>query len=97
MVKQGASSAEITVRFPQFKPSSLRVVISKLRKDYGLASRARGPGLPLPEHINKALQVEAAGRPGFGVKHGHDLALLLLDVIVRDNLFDAILGEDGAP
>jgi len=53
--------------------------------------------LPLPEHINKALQVEAAGRPGFGVKHGHDLALLLLDVIVRDNLFDAILGEDGAP
>lgn len=91
-VRKGACNADLIAAYPQFPPHSLSVTASKLRKQMGVSVRhLGGPKLSLPKHLTKALDVECAGRRGF--QNGHDLALRLLTIIIRDDLFDAVLDE----
>ncbi|OCC01740.1 hypothetical protein BA190_27655 [Labrys sp. WJW] len=93
-VAQGLTNGEIIAAHPELNPSSIRALAARVRnrpESFRVIHVRSGPGVKLPVHLAQALDVEASGRPD--CRGGNDLLRKLVDVIVRDDLFDAVLGE----
>ena len=90
-VSAGKPTSQIIAENPQFKPNTLSVLASRVRKEMQRNVRM-APGRPvqLPEHIHDMLALEALCR---GDRSANDLALRILSIVVSDNLYDAILDE----
>ncbi len=75
----------------------IKVLAVHLRRETGVKVgplKEGGRPLSLPKHIDEALQNEANARHGRNCS-SNDLALRLLAIIVKDDLFDALLGDDA--
>lgn len=97
LVHQGFTNAELAAHWPKVKISTIRVTAAKLRKEPACRSGPLKQGarpMYMPVHIHDALATEALGR--FGKNVGpNEMALRLLAIIVRDDLFSAILGDEA--
>lgn len=95
LVRKGWSNAALIAAFPQMKPNSVRVTAHKLRAELGVPHCNAGTKpIYLTLDLLGALKAEAEARDGYGTGTAQDLALRLLAIIVRDDLFNAIL-DDG--
>mgnify|MGYP001004380753 CR=1 FL=1 len=95
LLQQGYTNAEIKAALPDVAPASIPVVVSRLRKEHGMKCTPLAPGsrpIFLPKHLHDQIATEAIVRGGKSFSP-NDLALRLLAIIVRDDLYDAILGE----
>lgn len=95
LLQQGYSNAQIKAALPDARMASIPVIASKLRKESGnkmppLAMGSRP--LLLPKHLHDHIATEAIVRGGKTFS-ANDLALMMLAIIVRDDLYDAILGR----
>lgn len=93
-VMRGLSTPDLIALHPQFKPSTIKGVASRLRAEHGIHRGyfERQP-LKIPQGLASALTSEALARGSY--PSGNSLALRLLSIIVKDNMFDAVL-DDGA-
>lgn len=102
MVLDGANNADLVAAFPHFKPKSVAVVAAGIRAENGCGRKRAeklitGAGVHLPDRLHKALEVQAFGGGG-AARHDSvaQFVIHLLSIIVRDDLFAAILDE-GKP
>lgn len=93
-VMRGLSTPDLVAAYPHLKPNSIRASASRIRAEHGVHRGyfERQP-LKIPQELASALTNEAVARGGY--KSGNALTLRMLAIIVRDNLFDAVL-DDGA-
>lgn len=92
LLRRGARGPECVTALPGFSPASVHVTLSKLRKRHGIEVVRGGPGLILPRNIHEALRVEAVA--GGRYTSANELAVRLLAIIVKDNLFEALLDDE---
>lgn len=91
----GDSNMEIKAAHPHLDTNVIGSRASQLRKQLGVQARKTAPSgiaLRLPRRISEQLTQEAFAR-GIRRGNGHEIAREILEIVVRDNLFDAILGE----
>jgi len=91
-VEAGKSTAQIIAENPGHKASSISRMATRARKEFGLSGRiVPGPAMQLTRPIHEALQHEIEAR---GLHQSANmLALTILAIIVKDDLFNAILGD----
>ena len=100
LVLKGYTNQELVAVFTDAKITTILVTASKLRKKFSITKGRTSPGRPLymPLEMQAALKNEALCRTknlSNDETSPHFLALKLLSIIIKDNLFDAILGKIG--
>ena len=102
LVLQRLSNAEILVAMPDYNPRSVAEIAGKVRRMHNITARndPRYPPLHLPPKLWKALRAEKMRRAK-AYDSAEQLALHLLAIIIRDDMFDAVLdwgsGETPVP
>lgn len=91
-VMKGFTNAEILLANPRLNPRSIQTIAARFRKGTPYSPNYGGPPFQLPRDLHDVLVTEARARYG-PLASAHQLVLQLCAIVVKDNLFDAIMDE----